>query len=70
MDNDTDFYLGTLVDDLLYYKSSVCEGSMTIYYLTVLPGSGVAQQLVEEYCSYIHSKNIYKYGIIQNSVFT
>ena len=26
MDNDKDFYLGILVDDLLYCKASVCGG--------------------------------------------
>ena len=53
MDNDKDFYVRILVDDLLYCKSSVCRGSMTIYYLIILPDSGVAQQLqlVEEYCT-------------------
>ena len=30
MDNDRDFYIGILVDGLLYCKSSVCVGSMTI----------------------------------------
>ena len=28
-----------------------CVGSMTTYYLLALPGSDVAQQLVEEYCT-------------------
>ena len=51
MDNDKDFYIRILLDDLLYCKSNVCGGSMTIYYLIVLPDSGVTQQLVEEYCT-------------------
>ena len=51
MNNDRDFYIGILIDDLLYCKLSVCGGSMAIYYLIVLPDNGVAQQLVEEYCT-------------------
>ena len=51
MDSDGDFYVRVLVDDLLYCKSSVCGQSMTIYYLIALPDSGVARQLVEEYCT-------------------
>ena len=51
MDNDGGFYVGNLVDDLLCYKLSVCVGSMTTYYLLALPGSDIAQQVVEEYCT-------------------
>ena len=51
MDNDGDFYVGILVDNLPCCKSSVCVGSMTTYYLIGLPNSGVAQQLTEEYCT-------------------
>ena len=39
MDNDGDFYVRVLVDDLLYCRSSVCGGSMIICYLIVLPDS-------------------------------
>ena len=51
MDNDRDFYIRMLVDNLLYCKLNVCEGSMTFYYQIVLPDSDVAWQLVEEYCT-------------------
>ena len=51
MDNDTGFCVGILVDDLLCYKLSVCVGSIITYYLSAHPGSDVAQQLVEEYCT-------------------
>ena len=49
MDNDGGFYVD-LLDDLLCCKSSICGGSMTTYYLTVIPDSDVAQ-LVEQYCT-------------------
>ena len=51
MDNDRGFYIGILVDNLFGCKLSVCGGSTTVGYLITLPDSGVAQQLVEEWCT-------------------